>query len=187
MRRILQTALVILALAGGNWAVAQDGARPPGRRGDRDEGSRMRSREAMLQRILHNPEVARQIGLTEDQVNTLKTEMFKAREKEIKLRAEMELIGLEQAKLMMKDDVDEDAVMKSVEKKWEIKAELAKIPIRAMLLVKKTLTPEQRAKIETVVRARARERRGERREGEGDRRPRFGERGDQPPPEEDAQ
>jgi len=139
----------------------RDGARK-GEEGDRPHG-------ALLERVILNPELAKEVGLTEDQTKTLKAAMFKAREEEIKLRAEMELAGLRQANLMMKDDVDEDEVLKAVDEKWRIKAELAKIPIRQMLLVKKTLSAEQRTEIQKLVRRRMKERMSERqRDGEQD-------------------
>jgi len=156
--------LALLALLTVGAAVAQEGRPVPRGRGDREGGAG--PREAFLHRIIQNPELAGQVGLTEEQIKTLKATMFKAREREIKLRAKIELLGLEQAKLMMQDDVDEEAVMELVEEKWALKAELAKIPIRQMLTVKKTVTPEQLEKIRAVVRERMRQRMMRQREGD---------------------
>lgn len=151
--------VIVAALLVGGSALAQgDGPRPSRRGGNREREPGGGPRGAMLERVLQNAELIKQVGLSEDQVETLKTAMFKAKEQEIKLRAEVELVGLKQAKLMMQDDVDENAVLVAVEEKWKIKAELAKIPIRQMLLLKKTLTAEQRLKMEAVVRERMRSR-----------------------------
>jgi Spy/CpxP family protein refolding chaperone len=187
MKKIVYMMVAEMLVAG--MALAQgDRPRPAFREG---EGERAAGggREVMLERVLQNSQMVKELGVTEDQVKVLQTAMFKAKEKEIKLRAEMELLGLKQARLMMEDDVDEDEVLDTVEQKWEIKAELAKITIRKMLLVKKTLTQEQRARMEEIMRERLRERgrdhrfsregssrtegrfSGRRREGEGGPRP----------------
>jgi len=99
--------------------------------------------DAMMMRVLSNPKIAGKVGLSQEQVATLKKAFYDQKMKEIDLRASMEKAAMEQARLMMEETVDEDAVMKIVEKTGQIHTEMAKQKVQSMLLLKKTLKPEQ--------------------------------------------
>ncbi|MFC1497499.1 Spy/CpxP family protein refolding chaperone [Verrucomicrobiota bacterium] len=108
----------------------------------------------MISKIISNPELAEKIGLTEEQIETLKTASVEHQKQLIDLRAEMEKAALYQAELMSAEDLDEDAIMEAIEKTGEIKTKMAKIQVQQLILVKKTLTDEQKAKIKELMQKR---------------------------------
>jgi Spy/CpxP family protein refolding chaperone len=123
---------------------------------------------AILERILANPKVVGELGLSEEQVNQLKTASQALQQKQTQLRHEMQQAALEQAKIMTAATLDEEALLKAVETTGAVRTEIAKLRIRQLILVKKTLTPEQMAKAKEM-RQRFMERMKERRAegGEG--------------------
>ncbi|MFO7871645.1 MAG: hypothetical protein R6V03_09475 [Kiritimatiellia bacterium] len=120
--------------------------------------------EMLLIQVLQNRELAEEVGLNDDQVEKLKDRMYELRKERIRLRAEQELAGLEQARRMAGENVDEDAVMEAVEEKYEITKEMAKLKVKEILAVKQNLTEEQIGKIRKVMRERMRERMKQRKE-----------------------
>lgn len=127
---------------------------PPreGRRAGGGEG--MEGHEPLISRIVDNPKIAERLGLSDEQVDALRKESYSAREKEIKLRAELELAGLEQAKLLTSKEVDEDSLMQAVEKTGKIRTELAKLRVKQLLVIKETLSEEQLNQIRSAMRER---------------------------------
>jgi Spy/CpxP family protein refolding chaperone len=160
--------------------------------------------EAMIARILTNPKAAETLGLSEEQVKALREKLDNGRKEMETLRVDLEKASVEQAHLLTATQaVDEAAVMAAVEKAGEIRTKIAKLAVQQLLIVKKTLTPEQIEKARTVMRERlekARQQeiggaRGDQGDGAGSRRrPRDrggrghdegqpgGERGEKPPP-----
>jgi len=121
--------------------------------------------EGMIMGILNSPAMARELGLTDEQIEPLKSGLFELRGKEIELKAQMEKAGLEQARLMTEKDVDEAAVMAAVEKAGAIRTEMAKLRVRGLLLVKRHISPEQIERIRGAFRDKMRERFRQHREG----------------------
>jgi len=107
--------------------------------------------EMILGKILGNPKAVSEIGLSEEQIKTLKDSMEEMKKQHESFQKQLKEAGLEQAKKMMGDSVDEAAIMAAVEKAGNIRIEMAKARIKHMLLVKKTLKPEQIAKIREMV------------------------------------
>jgi hypothetical protein len=99
--------------------------------------------EAILMMVINNPDAAKEAGIGEDQIQTLKNGMYEFRKERVKLGADIELAAMEQAKIMEQANVDENALMACVERKGQIKTAMDKLVAREMLLVKKTLTKEQ--------------------------------------------
>ena len=120
--------------------------------------------EAVLARILNNQQAASEIGLTEEQIKTLKTSLEEMKKQNEDLQKQMKESGLEQAKLMTSDTVDETALFSAVEKAGKIRTEMAKSRMKHMLLVKKTLKPDQVNKIKEMVQNRMKQMRS----GEGE-------------------
>ena len=73
--------------------------------------------------------------------------------------------ALEQASLLTGKEVDEAAVMAAVEKAGKARTEIAKLRVKAILMLKETLTDEQREQVHKMMAERFRGRRKERREG----------------------
>ena len=148
--------------------------RGPGR-GDMQGGGKMKGggqTDAMLvARIVSNPTIAKKFGLSEEQITTLSEAMQQMRKEQIPLNAQMELAALEQAKLMTAKPIDEEAVMAAVEATGKIRTEIAKLQVKQLLLVNRTLTQEQIETIKERIREKMRGRGGNMRgrgRGEGD-------------------
>jgi Spy/CpxP family protein refolding chaperone len=106
----------------------------------------------MLTGLLENPRVAEEIGLTDDQKAKLKDTAFAHRQEAIKLRAELELAGAQQARLLTEEPLNEQALMDVVEKSGRIRTELAKLHVRGLLDARAVLTAEQRGQLRDVAR-----------------------------------
>lgn len=117
-----------------------------------------RTRPAMLARVVTNPRVAEQIGLSDEQVTTIKEGLYEVQKKQITLKAEMELAGLEQARLLTAGTIDEDALNNAIEKTGAIRTELAKLQMKPIVLVMKTLSPEQLQKAKDMIAERMQQR-----------------------------
>jgi Spy/CpxP family protein refolding chaperone len=159
MKKSLTVALAGLTAlglgVGGARAQGPEGGRlPGGPEADRPQGEE--AAEGFLMGLATRPEVAKQLGLTEEQVRTLRDGLYDSRMKGIDLRAALEKSAMEQAKLLMEPQVDEKALMALIEKSGSIRTDLAKERIRPLLLAKKTLTPEQIQKAKDMVREHAR-------------------------------
>ena len=160
-QHITTTASVLLAfsLAGaslaGDFGPPQGGPpRGPGQDGTGGPGGGPPPggmEQAALARIVNNPKIAEELGLTEDQVKTLRNGIFDAQEQKVKLKAEMEVAAIQQARLLTADPVDEKAVMAAVEKAGGIRTEIAKLEMKGLLLVRNTLNAEQREKVREMI------------------------------------
>lgn len=192
-------AVMAVLVAGQLIAVAQEpvvgpvgkeggrmGLRPP-RDGMPGMGGDVAMEQGMLGRFLMNPKAAEDLGLTPEQVKTLKEQSEPLRTEMESLRKELEQASMEQAKLLTGDSVEEDALMAAVEKTGAARLKMAKLAMRQLLVVKRTLTPEQVAKAREMVRERLSRRPSE--GGEGGRKGEFFRRrmkdreGDAPPRE----
>ena len=120
-------------------------------------------------------EMAEKLELEPGQIDTLKKGLERIRNKEEKLREKLQAAGKEQAELLQAEgEVDEEALMKAIEKTGRIRTQMAKLRVRPILLVKKTLTAEQLEAAHKMMRARMKKHREERDErgGRGKNRPR---------------
>jgi Spy/CpxP family protein refolding chaperone len=117
--------------------------------------------DALMGKILTNPKMAEKIGLSEDQINTLKSSAESMKKEQEELEKQLKNFGLEQAKLMTAKTVDEEALFSAIEKTGKIRTDLAKVRIKHTLLVKKTLTPEQLEKLKELVKEHAKKMRTE--------------------------
>jgi len=200
--RILTAILVVMTLTSGSAVAQKDGDREGGPRGRRDGGMRggndmgnrdarggremqergLRGREKsggqfspeLVARLLGNEELVKDLGLTADQIKKFRDGLHEIQVAMIKHRSEMELAGLEQARFMTNEKLDEAALMAAVEKTGVIRTEMAKLRIKQLLLVKGTFTKEQLAKIKQLRQRRMEHMRRRNRdgdEGSGQRRP----------------
>ena len=184
--KTLATALAVSWLVSGSAALAQMGGAPHGGEGGPGGGRHLK----IIGRILENPEVAEELGLTEEQQKTLRDKSYELRSREIELRADLEKAALEQARLMTRDDVDEQALMDAVEKTGAIRTEMAKLRVSQLLTIRKTLNEEQ---INSIRKYLHKHRRGNAKEARQERRDRrrqhpgrgHGREMEEPPPEHD--
>lgn len=171
-KRVRSIVLGIVSLAAGA-ALAQQGPNPGPMGGGMGGGGmgggdRMRERWAMqspedmlFERLTSDGGAAQQIGLTTNQVESLRKVGFELKQKMIELNAQREKAGLQQAQLMTAADPDEAAVMKAVEESGSIQTEIAKLRVKQVLAARKILTPEQQQKAREMIRARMEARRSE--------------------------
>ena len=119
-------------------------------------------------RMLDNQEMIAKIGLSNDQVGQLRDKLLELQKREIQLRAQQQTAAADQANLITKPEIDEKAVMKVVEQLGQVRTEMAKLQIKRVILLKKSLTDEQRAKLRAIIRERReRPRSGQNAEGAG--------------------
>jgi Spy/CpxP family protein refolding chaperone len=112
----------------------------------------MRQGPMRFDRLLENPEIAKKIGLTDEQIETLKEEQYKLQTQKIDLRAKMEKAALEQARLLTKEDSSDEEILEAVEETGKIRTELAVVGMQQLLVIRRVLTKEQREKIQKMMR-----------------------------------
>lgn len=115
-------------------------------------------RETMLAHFVSNPKTAQRLGLTSNQVAALSEKLDAIQKQKVQVRAELEIAGMEQAKLLAAEKVDEAAIMTAVEKTGSAHTRLAKLEIQPIIELKKVLTPAQVAMAKDMVRERLRDR-----------------------------
>ena len=165
------TVVAVVALLAGN-ALAEPrerGNRPDreGRRGEMGEGRTGRpggergGPGRFLERMLET-DVAEEVGLTDEQVKTLRKGLKQNKKREERLGDKLREAGKAQAELLMSDDeIDEEAIMKAVEKTGRIRTQMAKLRIQPIILLKKALTTDQLATARKMMRERMKDRRRE--------------------------
>lgn len=107
-----------------------------------------------LEKLLMNPEVAQELGLTKEQISALQESIDEISKKTIDLKAELEKAGLGQARLMASGNLDKEAIMSMIDKTSAIRTELAKMQVKKLILIKKTVSAEQIQKIREKIRSR---------------------------------
>jgi Spy/CpxP family protein refolding chaperone len=117
-------------------------------------------------------DMAEELGLEAEQIKQLKKGMTRLHKQEEGLQQKLQAAAKEQAELLSaKGEIDEAALMKAIEKTGKIRTQMAKLRMQPVLLVKKTLTPEQLQKSRKLMHQRMQKQREEwqKRRGEGDR------------------
>ncbi len=118
-----------------------------------------KNQNVMMGQALRHPKVAEKLGLSEEQREAIDQELKALQKRQIELRAEMEEAALEQARLMSATELDEAALMAAVEETGRIHTKMAKLRIKHLLFMRKTLTPEQIQQARTIIRERMKSRR----------------------------
>ena len=166
---------------GGGPGVAQRERRgmPPGQRGGPGRGGAGMQNE-MLFRMLQDPQVVKEIGLSDDKATALKEGFRKVQERQIDLQAELDKLNLQQtsqiAGLLGNRDSKADEALKTVEEMGRINTELSKLAVERILIVRENLDDAQIRKAREIGEERMkrmRENFRNRQGGEG-RRPREG-------------
>jgi hypothetical protein len=133
--------------------------------------------EAMLFRMVMDPRLSAEIGLTPDAAASLRADMTKVQEKQIDLQAELSKLMLRQtdqaAGLLANRAKAPDEAFKLVEEIGKVRTAIAKLAIERIVVVRKHMSDEQIAKARRTLSERL-----ERRGGEG--RPRRGGEGEVP-------
>lgn len=174
MKRMTGAAIVACAVLIGTGARAQEpapgaGLLPDGgKQNGVHEGKRgPGGRDEWMSRLLSSKDVAEKLGLTEEQTTKIRDKLYKLKQEEVKVNAELDLASMDQAKLMTTDTSTEAAIMAAVEKTGSLRTKLAKLRVQKALVLKQNLTPEQLKKIREWVGARMKERAGAGSQGSG--------------------
>ena len=155
-------------------------------------GEKHSDRGMMIEQMLDNPRVAKELGLTEEQTALLKAKTFEMKKQQLELRHQAEILALDQAQLMSEATPDEAKILALVDKAGLVRTEESKLRISHMLLIKKTLTPEQHEAVKKMMHRRAEQMRKQISGGEKKSRQAWKNRGDgekqqlqQPPTRDD--
>lgn len=105
----------------------------------------------MFLRMITRPQFAKELGLSEDVVNNLNDTFTEIDVRVLALQEELEAAMKEQDELLKATPLDEEAVMKAVEKVWDIRKQMAEFQTRKLIAVLTTLTPEQTAKAREMM------------------------------------
>jgi Spy/CpxP family protein refolding chaperone len=99
--------------------------------------------------IWRNPEMIRELNITDQQVGQLKASEFKFRDKQVELNGRIDKLHLEMEKAFSEDPVDNDAVIQLAEKIADAKGRMFVHQIESRLAMGKILTPDQMKKLNT--------------------------------------
>ncbi len=123
-------------------------------------GMGMEGRRGGILGVWDNPETAKELGLTDEQVDKLKEADFASREKVLGLRAKKESYKLELDKAFSASTVDETKVREIAGQMNGVRGEMFMERLESWLTAKKILTPEQIDKLEEERMERRKHRRG---------------------------
>ena len=140
--RLITTALVLCVTAG-----TADAGKMFGRGEGRNVHDKCGSHEAFVSRLIFDKKLAEQIGLSEDQSRHIRDELYRVRMEMVDLQADLQKAAIEQARLLSADTIDEQALMTVIEKIGNVRTQIAKLRIKPLLVIKKTLDPEQLEKV----------------------------------------
>jgi Spy/CpxP family protein refolding chaperone len=98
--------------------------------------------------------MGKELGLSKEQQKKVKSILESRADEMKKLHTRMEAIAKRQVELMGQDSPDEGAVMKGVDEVAGLRAQWAKLRVRQVLEIQKTLTPEQRARMRELTKER---------------------------------
>jgi Spy/CpxP family protein refolding chaperone len=158
------TRILAIVLTAGTLGVFAEEAVPHGGRGrPGEDGPQHGPEEMLIHRLTRDPELAGELGISEDQVAQLNETAYALRKRHVELRAKLEVAAMEQARLMSESGIDEQALMAAVEATGAVRTEMAKLRVQQLLAIRNILTEEQRQAIRKYVRSRLRERMHERR------------------------
>lgn len=158
MSRWYVAAAVTGLLAAVAWAEPQSGGREEGGerapvRGERMEklraiGGEQAPAKAMIVRaLLQSPELARNVGMSEEQVKAIKDAAFAHREAMVGARAEAERARLAVERIQDAEKPDEAALMKAIDEAGAKETAIRKADAAFELKVKGLIGPEVGAKI----------------------------------------
>ena len=116
---------------------------------------------SMVDRLLNDSELAKQLNLSPDQTDKLRALRSGMQKQMIDLRDGMEKAARQQAELVSAATPDEAAVMKAVEATGAARTDIAKVQVKHLLAVMKVLTPDQQQKLKDMQRERMQNRRSE--------------------------
>ena len=147
-KRVAMAAVVVLAMAGLMFA-AQQSWGPGWRRGFR--GNHGRSMSQRILALLDNVQFQSAVNLTNDQVGQLREIVTDVEKANIQTRAQMQVDGIDLRQLLQADKPDQAAVMKKVQEISELRGQMMKYNVQALLKAKALLSPEQQERVRQFI------------------------------------
>lgn len=99
-----------------------------------------------------------ELGLTEEQLTTIKEKQFQTKKEAIELRSKIQIARLELRNFLQSENPDENTIKQKVDKIGELRSNLMFTKAQSRLELKKTLTPEQLEKLKKLKRERLNQR-----------------------------
>lgn len=96
---------------------------------------------------------AKELGLSESQAASIKSKKLALKKALIQKQADVKMIAADMAAMTYGGDIDTQAMSKLIDKKYAVKAQMAKDVLAACDEVKNILTPEQRGKLKEMIAA----------------------------------
>jgi Spy/CpxP family protein refolding chaperone len=93
--------------------------------------------------VFRNKKIAKELKLSDEQIETIKELAKNTEKKMIQLRADMEMKEIDLRDLLDEDAPNEAKAIELVKDIMELKTEQKVLKIKELIKVKKTLTPEQ--------------------------------------------
>ncbi len=109
---------------------------------------------AELARLLRNPEIQKQLNITDEQRKKLEDIGFNGEKSTIQDRANLEVRRLELRRLMQADNPDRAAIEKKLQEVGQAQTALERARVNSMLDVRAVLTKEQQDKLREIARQR---------------------------------
>jgi Spy/CpxP family protein refolding chaperone len=160
----------------GGWGHRRGGFGRDGRR-----GGRMGGREFGLSRLLSDPAIRQQVGITDEQFATMRKQESDFRKAEIRNRADVEVKRIDLKDLLEADKPDRAAVDAKLQEVSAAQLVMEKSAIDFRLTMREAITPAQREKLRQLMRDRWQREGGRDRKGPGAQGPgRKGQRGSGP-------
>lgn len=150
---IAMAAVLLFAVAGVAFA-AQWG--PGWMQGS--HGWQGRSMSQRILALLDSSQFRSRVNLTDNQVSRLRQIITNTEKANIKTRSQMAIEGIDLRELLQAPKPDQSAVMKKVQQISELRGQMMKNNVQALLEAKRVLTPEQQEKVRQFIEQRFRER-----------------------------
>jgi Spy/CpxP family protein refolding chaperone len=149
-KAIMIGSAVVLALGLGVAAWAHD----HGAWGHRFGGQDPEGRAGRLLALLDNDHLKAQLGLADQQTSQLRQIVVNTEKSSIKTRADIAVREIELRELLRSDNPDREAVLKKVQELSNLRGEMMKQHVEALLAAKSVLTPEQQKEIRSFIESR---------------------------------
>jgi hypothetical protein len=132
--------LIILSLGNGTLQAGQ------GMRGDTSRESQDRLGVERVLALLDSDRVRVYLGLEGPQVERLRQIALEAEKANVKTRADVEVRGIDLREALRADKPDRDEILKKVQEISDLRGEMMKHNVEAILAAKAVLSPEQQKK-----------------------------------------
>ncbi len=109
--------------------------------------------------LLQNDQFRAQVNLTDSQVSRLRQIVANTEKANIQTRAQMRIDGIDLGQLLHSEKPDRAAVLKKVQQISELRGQMMKNNVQALLDAKTVLSPQQQEEVRQFIKKRFRERR----------------------------